>query len=213
MVGHGRPHSLLPAKLKLLSDYQEIDMFENLQHDISQARKINVGPGWWSQHLKVVIQMNFLPVVTYRICHWVRNLRIPVLRHLLLVFSTFLRGCTEILTGVHISPHAQIGPGLVLHHVEGIYVGARKIGKNCVICTGVLVSNGRSIGDNVLFGAGAKITDTASVGNNVIIAPNSLVVADVPDNVTVVGVPARIQIAGGNYAVQLMRSRARAGSN
>jgi serine O-acetyltransferase len=191
-------------------------MFESLRHDISQARKINVGPGWWSQHLKVLIQLNFLPVVTYRTCHWVRNLRIPVLRHLLLVFATLLRGCSEVLTGVHISPHAQIGPGFVLHHVEGIYVGARKIGKNCVISTGVLVSNGRgrSIGDNVFFGAGAKITDTAAVGNNVIIAPNSLVIADVPDNVTVVGVPARIQIAGGNYAAQLIRSAAaRAGSS
>lgn len=189
-------------------------MFDNLRYDIIQAQKINVGPGWQSQHLKVLMQMNFLPVVTYRICHSVRNLKIPVLRHVLLVFATVLRGCCEVLTGVHISPRAQIGPGLVLHHVEGIYVGARKIGKNCVICMGVLVSNGRSIGDNVFLGAGAKITDTASVGNNVIIAPNSLVLADVPDNVTVVGVPARIQIAGGNYAPQLMRrSVARAGSN
>jgi len=117
------------------------------------------------------------------------------------------------LTGVHISPHAEIGPGLVLHHVEGIYVGRRKIGKNCVICTGVLVSNGwRPVGDDVFVGAGAKITDTATVGSNVIIAPNTLVVADVPDNVTVVGVPARIQIAGGNYDEKLIRSSARAGS-
>jgi serine acetyltransferase len=52
----------------------------------------------------------------------------------------------------------------------------------------------RSIGDDVLIGAGAKIVNRITIGNNVLIAPNSLVTTDVPDNVTVAGVPARISV-------------------
>lgn len=74
--------------------------------------------------------------------------------------------------------------------------GAR-IGKNCTIYPGVTVG-GRAydgcptIGDNVFIGLGAKVLGKVNVGNNVIIAPNAVVVKDVPDNAIVAGVPAKI---------------------
>lgn len=180
-------------------------MFENLRSDINQACKLN-GGGARGGHLRAILKTSFLPVVSYRFCRWAVELRVAGLRELALIPAVVLRIFSELVTGVHVSSRADIGPGLVFHHVEGIYVGERKIGRNCVVCTGVMITNGwRTIGDNVFFGAGAKVTDAATVGNNVIIAPNSLVVSEVPDNVTVVGVPARLQIPGGDYASQMIR--------
>ena len=49
-----------------------------------------------------------------------------------------------------------------------------------------------TIGDNVEMTVGAKIIGKVSIGNNVVIAPNSVVVKDVPDNCVVSGVPAKI---------------------
>ncbi|HEV2616509.1 MAG TPA: DapH/DapD/GlmU-related protein [Candidatus Acidoferrales bacterium] len=180
-------------------------MLDNLRQDICLARKINVSSGWFGQNVQVFIQMNFLPVITYRIGHFVRKLRNPVFRYVLLIPVSFMRQFSEILSGVHISPSAEIGPGLVLHHVEAIYIGNRKIGRNCVISSGVVVTDGKQpVGDNVFFGAGAKLI-VGTVGSNVIISPNSVVVADVADGLTVIGVPARIQIPGGNYTALLFR--------
>jgi serine O-acetyltransferase len=49
----------------------------------------------------------------------------------------------------------------------------------------------------VYFGPGAKLLADTKVGNNVVIVANSLVLTDVPDNTTIVGVPARIKLRGG----------------
>jgi serine acetyltransferase len=58
----------------------------------------------------------------------------------------------------------------------------------------VAITNGvRSVGNNVYFGPGAKVIGRATVGNNVRVVANSVVMTDVPDNLTVVGVPARIR--------------------
>jgi serine O-acetyltransferase len=62
----------------------------------------------------------------------------------------------------------------------------------------VVINGGsRGIGNNVYFGPGAKVVGTAKVGDNVVIVANSLVLTDVPNDRTVVGVPARIRLPGG----------------
>ena len=48
------------------------------------------------------------------------------------------------------------------------------------------------IGDNVYIGVGAKVLGNIRIGNNVKIGANAVVIKDVPDNATVVGVPARV---------------------
>jgi serine O-acetyltransferase len=101
-------------------------------------------------------------------------------------------------TGVFIHPRAEIGPGFEIHTFYGVFVGITKIGKNCTVGTGVLVTCGvRSIGDNVYIGAGAKLVGDVKIGNNVVIMPNSLIITDVGDNITIAGVPARIKLRGG----------------
>lgn len=72
------------------------------------------------------------------------------------------------------------------------------MGKNYIISSGCVLgnktgySNGPTIGDNVEICIGAKVIGPITIGNNVIIAPNSVVVKDVPDNCIVSGVPAKI---------------------
>ena len=90
------------------------------------------------------------------------------------------------------------GPGVKLSHLNGgIRIGAKSIGENLNINTGCLVGkkdNGLfpTIGNNVKIFPGAKVIGDIVIGDNVIIAPNSVVVKDVPSNCVVSGIPAVI---------------------
>ncbi len=96
-------------------------------------------------------------------------------------------------------PVNVVGPGLVIYHLGPITINAgARIGKNCTLYSGVIIGQNKIpenvpiIGDNVYFGPGSKAFGNIKIGNNVIVAPNSVVVKDVPDNCVVSGVPARI---------------------
>lgn len=84
------------------------------------------------------------------------------------------------------------------HHLNGIIISHyAKIGENCTIFQQVTIAEGKekkaaTIGNNCLIGAGAKIIGNVNIGNNVKIGANAVVVTDIPDNCTAVGVPARI---------------------
>src|SRR6202050_2456454 len=138
------------------------------------------------------------PVVAFRFSRWARSVRIPVIKQLLQVFGLFFRKFVEVFTSVHIDVHAEIGPGFVIHSIYAINLGKTKIGKNFTIATGCLISHAcRGIGDDVYYGPGAKLVGDAKIGSNVVIAANSLVLTDVRSNMMVMGVPARIKLAGG----------------
>jgi serine O-acetyltransferase len=169
-------------------------MLENVRADIAMAREVNVGSDR-DRRLRVFFQPGTIAVLSYRFCHLMRSIRLPVVRHVAWIPVLLVRGLSQLVTGVHISSKADIGPGFAVHTVYGIFIPPTKIGANCTVQTGVVLGYGvRSIGDNVVIGSGAKIVGTITIGNNVVIAPNSLVIADVPDNTTIAGVPARISI-------------------
>ena len=71
------------------------------------------------------------------------------------------------------------------------------MGNYCTANAGVIVGNNHKggmavIGDNVDLSVGCKVIGGVHIGNNVIVAPNSVVVKDIPDNVIVSGIPAKI---------------------
>ncbi len=177
-------------------------MFENLRADLRRSIA-NRKDGTWKQHriiktIKALGNLGVWPIVAYRFGHWAMGVRVPVLGTLIRFLAFVARQSTMVWTGVFIHPGADIGPGLVIHTWFGVFVGTTKIGKNCTLGSGVLISHAtRSIGDNVYFGAGAKIIGDTKIGNNVVIMPNSLVMADVQDDTTIAGVPARIKLRGG----------------
>lgn len=97
-------------------------------------------------------------------------------------------------------PSGKIGGGIYLPHPYATILNAKKIGVNftCRQCTTVGNKvDGRNdlrpvIGDNVTLGANVCIIGNITIGNNVTVGAGTVVVKDVPDNVVVVGNPARI---------------------
>lgn len=102
-------------------------------------------------------------------------------------------------TGIEIHPGAKIGKNLFIDHGMGVVIGqTTEIGDNCIIYHGVtLGSNGKevgkrhpTVGDNVLIGAGAKVLGSFKIGDGAKIAAGAVVLNEVPENTTVVGIPA-----------------------
>jgi serine O-acetyltransferase len=181
-------------------------MFENLRADIERAKWDRTGTleqgvwknAGWAHTLRILLAQNTWSVIAYRFAHWAGTIPVPGLRHLVLVVAVIFERWVQLWNGIFIHREAQIGPGLVIHTPYGICVGPTRIGANCTIGTGVLIAGGsRGVGDNVYFGPGAKLIGDAKIGNNVVVVANSVVLTDVGDNLTIMGVPARIKLPGG----------------
>lgn len=116
------------------------------------------------------------------------------------------------LTGIEIHPGAKIGRGLLIDHGMGVVIGeTAEVGDNCTIYQGVtLGGTGKdtgkrhpTIGNNVLIGAGAKILGPFKVGDGAKIAANAVVLSEVAENSTCVGVPGRIVRREGKRPLNL----------
>lgn len=125
--------------------------------------------------------------------HWLYN-------HHLNVIAQMLRGLVRIIFSADVPPQIQIGKGTVFPHdaLGCVFHPDVKIGKNCKILHGVTMG-GRAghkglpiIGDNVVIGTHAQLIGNVKIGNNSIVGAGAIVTHDVPDNVVVVGNPARI---------------------
>lgn len=143
--------------------------------------------------------------IDYRIAHW---FYIHKMRFIARCISQWSKFCT----GVEIHPAAKIGRRLVIDHGTGIVIGATaEIGDDCLLYQGVtLGGTGKdtgkrhpTLGNNVMVGSGAKILGPFYVGNNARIAANSVVLREVPDNATVVGVPGRVVRISGEKLDQI----------
>ena len=124
----------------------------------------------------------------YRIERW---LYIHHLKFLAKIISRFL----YIICNCVIPPTTEIGEDTVIPHSVGIVLHQSSvIGKRCRIYQNVTIgnANGPKIVDDVIIGANAVILGDITVGNGAKIGAGAVVVKDVPEGVTVVGVPAKI---------------------
>ena len=133
-------------------------------------------------------------VILYRIAHFLRGVKVPILPR---VISQIARA----LTGIEIHPGAVIGKSFFIDHGTGVVIGETAvIGDNVTIFQGVtLGGTGKErgkrhpdIGNNVVIGTGAKVLGNILIGDNSYIGANAVVLNDVPQNSTVVGVPGRV---------------------
>jgi len=109
----------------------------------------------------------------------------------------------RVLTGADIHPGATLGKGIFIDHATGVVIGETAVvGKNVSIFQGVTlggVSTAKekrhpTIMDNVIIGAHATVLGNITIGENVKIGAGSVVVKDVPPNVTVVGIPGKVVV-------------------
>ena len=130
----------------------------------------------------------------YRVAHWFYN------KKMYFIARSISQHARKV-TGIEIHPAAVIGDGVFIDHGMGVVIGETTvIGDNCTIYQGVtLGGTGKdkgkrhpTIGNNVVIGSGAKVLGPFKVGDNSKIAANVVVLSEVPDNCTVVGVPGRI---------------------
>lgn len=121
-------------------------------------------------------------------------------------FALYLQSEASRLFAVDIHPAARIGRGLMLDHATGVVIGETAVvGDNCSFLHAVtLGGSGKETGDRhpkigsgVLIGAGAKVLGNIHIGNCSKIAAGSVVLTDVPPNMTAAGVPARIVGSAG----------------
>ena len=179
-------------------------MFENIRVDLARKRNLYHNySGWFSHYIRNTLDLGTLSVIIYRFGHWANQLKIPIVKHFLLLIYLFAKTFIIVGAGIHIPARAKIGKGFVIHNFSGIFISDGTIGQNCTIQQGVTIGGIRPniwkgkprpprIADNVYIGVGAKILGDVTIGNNVVIGANSVVITDIPDNCTVMGVPARI---------------------
>lgn len=174
-------------------------MFYNLKEDIK--RYVFHEGLTDSSKLKMLFVLCFsqglISTIVHRIGVSIRKLDSGVIRKPLLVFWFVLKKLVEILFSIHISGAAELGPGFYIGHF-GCFINA-KTGRNVSVSQGVTLGHAGGgkkgvpiIGDNVYFGAGSKAIGLVKIGSNVRIGANAVVVKDIPDNSTAVGIPAKV---------------------
>ena len=139
----------------------------------------------------------------YRINHWLWN-------HRLFLIGRFLSQIARFLTGIEIHPGAKIARRLFIDHGVGVVIGETAVvGDDVTLYQGVtLGGTGKEHGkrhptieDNVVVGGGAKILGNITVGKNCRIGAGSVVLRNVPEDSTVVGVPGHIIFREGKRVV------------
>ena len=105
----------------------------------------------------------------------------------------------SVITGADIPVQTKLGGGLILPHPNGVVIHPNVVlGPNCMIFQQVTLGNNRGVagtpvlGGHVDIGPGARILGPVRIGNHAVIGANAVVLQDVPDGATAVGVPARI---------------------
>ena len=172
-------------------------MFINLKETIAAYQARDPAARSWLEIL--LLYPGIKAVHSHRLAHW-------CYRHNLKFLARFISQRSRRRTGIEIHPGATIGRRLVIDHGMGIVIGeTAEIGDDCLIYHGVtLGGTGKdvgkrhpTIGNNVLIGTGAKVLGPIKVGDNSRIAANSVVLREIPEDSTAVGIPARVvRIAG-----------------
>lgn len=144
--------------------------------------------------MEVFLYPSFKAMIYYRISH-----KLYEGKHYFLARWVSQKGAHK--TGIEIHPGAKIGKGLFIDHGHGVIIGETAvIGDNVTLYQGVTLGgtgkeHGKrhpTLGNNVMVSAGAKVLGSFTIGENSKIGAGSVVLAEVPPNSTVVGVPGRV---------------------
>ena len=132
-------------------------------------------------------------LIWHRVAHW-------FYKHHMFFIARLISQLARFFTLIEIHPGAQLGHGILIDHGCGVVIGETTVvGDNCTIYQGVTLGGvgtqkGKrhpTLGNNVTVGAGAKILGSFEVGDNCSIAANAVLLRQLDENITAVGIPAR----------------------
>lgn len=156
--------------------------------------------------LEALLYPSFWAVLYYKVAHY-----FYLKKHYFI--ARLISEKAKRKTGIEIHPGAKIGKNLFIDHGIGVVIGeTTEIGNNVVLYQGVtLGGTGKEKGkrhptikDSAIIGAGAKVLGAFVVGENAKIGAGAVVLENVPDNSTVVGIPAKIvKINNQNYYTKI----------
>lgn len=147
-------------------------------------------------------------ILTYSGVHaiWAHRIAHAFYKRKFYFIARFISQASRFFTGIEIHPGAKIGKRFFIDHGMGVVIGETcEIGDNVTVFQGVtLGGTGKEKGkrhptvkDNALIATGAKVLGSITIGENSKIGAGSVVLKEVPDNSTVVGVPGRVVIQDG----------------
>ena len=167
-------------------------MFDHLKEDISIVFERDPAARTHFEILTTYPGVHAL--IMHRFSHWLWKARFYWLGRLFSHIGRFF-------TGIEIHPGATIGHRVFIDHGMGVVIGETAvIGDDCTLYHGVTLggtswNKGKrhpTLEAGVVIGAGAKVLGPITIGKNAKIGSNAVVVKDVPENATAVGIPARI---------------------
>ncbi|WP_435368149.1 serine O-acetyltransferase [Sporosarcina luteola] len=150
----------------------------------------------------------FEVVLTYSGLHavWAHRIAHALYKKNLLFLARLISQISRFFTGIEIHPGATIGRRLFIDHGMGIVIGETcEIGDDVTLYQGVtLGGTGKekgkrhpTLGNNVLVASGAKVLGSITIGENSKIGAGSVVLIDVPEDSTVVGIPGKVVVTNG----------------
>ncbi len=167
-------------------------MFDHLKQDIAVV--FDRDPAARTHFEVLTTYPGLHAIMLHRFSHWLWRIKLYWLGRLFSHIGRFL-------TGIEIHPGATIGHRVFIDHGMGIVIGETAvIGDDCTLYHGVTLggtswNKGKrhpTLESGVVIGAGAKVLGPIMIGKNAKIGSNAVVVKDVPENATAVGIPARI---------------------
>lgn len=181
-----------PKSVELVLADKIRDIVDDLRGDIDAI--IERDPASRSRAEAALLYSGFHALVLHRVAHAFNE-------HGAHFTARLISQAARFLTGIEIHPGATIGRGFFIDHGAGVVIGETAIvGDNCTIYQGVtLGGTGKetgkrhpTLGNNVMVGAGAKLLGNFKVGDNTKIAAGAVVLGEVPENSTAVGIPAKV---------------------
>ncbi len=176
-------------------------MFKNLKHDLN--RVLESDPAARTKLEVFLLYPSIHALIAYRISHF-------FYKHKLFFLARLISQISRFLTGIEIHPGATIGKGLFIDHGMGVVIGeTAEVGDDVTLYHGVtLGGTGKdkgkrhpTVGNNVVIGAGAKVLGPIVIGNDAKVGANAVVVKNVPDGATAVGIPAKNIVRRANATV------------
>ena len=139
--------------------------------------------------------------LAHMISHFLYKKNLLFLARLISQLARLISQIARFLTGIEINPGATLGAGILIDHGMGVVIGeTAELGDRITIYHGTtLGGTGKekgkrhpTVGDNVVIGAGSKVLGNIKIGSNSKIGANSVVLDDVPEGATVVGIPGKV---------------------